>query len=642
MDKNTIKNRLIQRFIFEEATPGIKVTDAAKNKSKKINQDGVKAIEKDVTAYDKDLKQKDKDMSKMAPNKFNYANDQQKTYHDEMEIMNGQEMIQYDLQPSKEFTKKAEEGMTGSARMGNEGGIGNAEAAWGASSDDFGKDLVKRVKSSIKKRSDQTPTSKMFGDDWEITKDKSHKPYALDENNENNNKTQIKESMKRLKFKNEFNGVGNALKLIPESYRVDNKEFEMTDGNETYRIRWEGNLKEGNAIVLTASDKKMVTEDMARMKALFGYKSQDTLGLVKGNARIDENKVFNDIWNKSKKLLGESEEIEGQTADKEAPFEEADVNQAAEAKKHVHMGTASTDKGTVAPKPKEGHWEDNVKGQAAEAKKHVEGSESTDKGTVAPAPKQGEWEDVKKKAPEATEHLNENEEEEELNLLDTNMTNENEDMDADDDDDADVEDTFGSEEEEETETEPSDSDIPAEPELGDSSDDEMPAVTSSTLRLLQSPSTGEYFIEKDGKNLKVDDMYLDIASNKMLGNGAKRAGMILSKMQSSVDSEELEEGIFDFMRGGSKEDISAKEQEFNSRLQQIQDKFAGKTLTFMEKGDNQQLPFTPEMALKVAAKNNYLGVIKTFDKGDKVVLVYEPGQKGMAKLAAGSGISKGV
>lgn len=563
MDKNIIKNRLTQRFISEEATPGIKVTDAAKNKSKKINQDGVKAIEKDVTTYDKDLKQKDKDMSKMAPNKFNYADDQQKTYHDEMEIMNGQEMIQYDLQPNKEFSKRAEEAITGSARMGNEGGIGNAEAAWGASSDDFGKDLVKRIKASTKKRSEQTPTSKMFGDDWEVTKDKSHKPYALDENNENNNKTQIKESMKRLKFKNEFNGVGNALKLIPESYRVDNKEFEMTDGNETYRIRWEGNLKEGNAVVLTATDKKMVNEDMARMKALFNYKSQDTLGLVKGNARIDENKVFNDILNKSKRLLGESEEIEGQTADKEAPFEEADVNQAAEAKKHVHMGTASTDKGTVAPKPKEGHWEDNVKGQAAEAKKHVEGSESTDNGGVAPAPKEGEWEEIKKKAPEATEHLNESEEEDfgthidgsKLpNPKDNMVTEEDEEFDLDSEEEIEVDDENLDDEEEETETEvePSDDDVSAEPELGDDAETEIPAVAPSNVRLLQSPSTGEYFIEKDGKNLKVEDMYLDIASNRELGNGAKRAKMILDKMQAQVDGEELEEGFGDFLRSNDK------------------------------------------------------------------------------------------
>jgi hypothetical protein len=80
--------------------------------------------------------------------------------------------------------------------------------------------------------------------------------------------------LKRLKFKSAFNGLGNALKLIPESYRTDNKVFEMTDGNESYKIRWEGSLNEGKAVVLMASDNKLVNEDINRMKALFGYKSQ--------------------------------------------------------------------------------------------------------------------------------------------------------------------------------------------------------------------------------------------------------------------------------------------------------------------------------------------------------------------------------
>jgi hypothetical protein len=53
----------------------------------------------------------------------------------------------------------------------------------------------------------------------------------------------------------------------------------------------------------------MVTEDITNMKRLFNYKSQDTLGLVRGNARL-ENAAFSDVLAKNKKLLGESEDIE--------------------------------------------------------------------------------------------------------------------------------------------------------------------------------------------------------------------------------------------------------------------------------------------------------------------------------------------
>ena len=424
MDKKIIKDHLSKRFLSEEVTPGISVTNKVKKDNAKVNKDGVKAVEKDSIAYNKSLKQ-DKDTSKMAPNKYSYDDKFEKTYHDEMEIMNGQEMLQYDSKPDSRYVERAFEAIEGSAKMGNQGGIGNAQATWGASSDDFGKNLVKRIKASTNKRSEETPTLNLRGRDIQADlKDTGHRPYAIEENNKtNNNNPQIKESMKRLKFKNEFKGVGNALKLIPEGYRVDNKTFEMTDGNETYRIRWEGNLSEGKAVVLTASDKKMVNEDINRMKELFGYKSQDTLGLVKGNARINENKVFGDIWNKSKELLSE-EDIESTNA-KEYNWEETS-KKAPEATKHV-QGKTSTDKGMSAPKAKEGDL-DKAVSQAPESKKHMTNgsAKATDKAkqrnwdevsggekqmeTETSAPKEGHWENTKMShAPEAKKHVKMNE-----------------------------------------------------------------------------------------------------------------------------------------------------------------------------------------------------------------------------------------
>jgi hypothetical protein len=126
-----------------------------------------------------------------------------------------------------------------------------------------------------------------------------------------NNLTENKiESMKRLRFKKPFNGLDNALNLIPESYKIDNKVFEITDGNETYKIRWEGSLNEGRAIALSGFERTVVNEDIEKIKHLMNFKSEETLGTVKGNQRIDENVKFSDIWNKSKALLTESEEEE--------------------------------------------------------------------------------------------------------------------------------------------------------------------------------------------------------------------------------------------------------------------------------------------------------------------------------------------
>jgi hypothetical protein len=501
MDKNIIKKQLSEKFLSEVTTPGISLNDKIRKDNAKINKDGVSKEAKDSLDYNKSLKQ-DKDTSKMAPNKFNYDQTEEKTYHDEMEIMNGQEMIQYEGEPDELFKQRAKEAIEGSSKMGNNPEWANVvPKQQGFEGPEFGKNLVKKIKSSVKKRNEQTPTSKMFGDDWEAVQSMGASPRAIQENidemaaapkpisdknrmvltnwiekvgakgaaeklinamsqtgmvsdfpdsmeygqglnkieayllkqdfdnafhkakalatklekkamrdmmgeNEkeinNNNKPQIKESMKRLRFKNEFKGLGNALKLIPEAYKVDNKVFEMTDGNETYKIRWEGGLSEGKAIVLTAADKNLVNENITRMKQLFGYKSQDTLGLVKGNARIDENKAFSDVWAKTRALMTESEDIESAKAG-EGHWED-ETKKAPEASKHIE-GSTSTDKGTKAPKAKEGDLEDAVS-HAAEAKKHVEGSVSTDKGTKAPKAKEGHWEDAGiTQAAEAKKHV---------------------------------------------------------------------------------------------------------------------------------------------------------------------------------------------------------------------------------------------
>jgi hypothetical protein len=54
-----------------------------------------------------------------------------------------------------------------------------------------------------------------------------------------------------------------------------------------------------------AADKTLVNEDMQKMKHLMGYKSEETLGNLKGSERINEDKSFGDIWKKTKTILSE-------------------------------------------------------------------------------------------------------------------------------------------------------------------------------------------------------------------------------------------------------------------------------------------------------------------------------------------------
>jgi hypothetical protein len=99
--------------------------------------------------------------------------------------------------------------------------------------------------------------------------------------------------MKRIKFKKPINGFGNALKLIPESYKVNGNEFEMTDMNETYRIKWDN----GKARIIDANDSKIVSEDFKAIKKLMTYKSSD---YISTDVKVSANESFSKMLSECK------------------------------------------------------------------------------------------------------------------------------------------------------------------------------------------------------------------------------------------------------------------------------------------------------------------------------------------------------
>lgn len=125
---------------------------------------------------------------------------------------------------------------------------------------------------------------------------KTHTPINNDNINEN-------KKMKRLKFKNPFNGHKNALTLIPENYKKDMLIFEMTDGIETYKIRWEGK----SPVILEAKNQNLINEEMSKIKKLMGYTSRETLGNLKGTERLNEDVNFKTIMGKTKGIIKEDE-----------------------------------------------------------------------------------------------------------------------------------------------------------------------------------------------------------------------------------------------------------------------------------------------------------------------------------------------
>lgn len=107
--------------------------------------------------------------------------------------------------------------------------------------------------------------------------------------------------MKRVKFKKELPSINETLKLVPNKLKNDGQVFEMTDGNKTVKIRWEGSLTEGVAIPILLRDNNLISEDTNHMKHLMGYKTKDNIGTHKSKGRLMENDKFKELLNFSKK-----------------------------------------------------------------------------------------------------------------------------------------------------------------------------------------------------------------------------------------------------------------------------------------------------------------------------------------------------
>jgi hypothetical protein len=112
------------------------------------------------------------------------------------------------------------------------------------------------------------------------------------------NKEIKKNIMKKVTFKKEFNSLDEALTKVPKVLKEDKNVFEMTDGNQTIKMRWEGSLTEGKAIPLMNTDETLISEDVNHMKHLMGYTSEPTLGAVKRSSRVNENVKFNELLKK--------------------------------------------------------------------------------------------------------------------------------------------------------------------------------------------------------------------------------------------------------------------------------------------------------------------------------------------------------
>jgi hypothetical protein len=257
------KNIKVSIITEEEKAKGLKDTESVQKQSKKHNDEGLK------DGYSKlsDLYDFDTTKDEVALEEPPKTNREEESPEDVAAKGPGQLALEYDNEETdafKDFVKRMDDLNDHSEyekEFGTHDGFGEGEP------NDTYKELTDRAEDYREHRNEYQPTPPVKA-------------------------IEIKESktMKRLNYPQEFKDEKHMMSLIKESYKTDDNVFLMADGNQTYKVRWEGDAEAGEGVVLQYHNKQRVNEDTEKMKKLFNYKSSDVVG--KTNNYINETVEF--------------------------------------------------------------------------------------------------------------------------------------------------------------------------------------------------------------------------------------------------------------------------------------------------------------------------------------------------------------
>jgi len=261
----TKKTKVIIRE--EEQPNGLKVADKVRKESGTFNTDSLKAFDKKISSY------YDFDKDEFIEPKVDRSQDESEPWDVyDTEALGAGKMygLKYDNEDTDiydDFEKRNDELNDTSEYddiFGTHDGFGETKEK---------NDTYKRLKDASKKYKEYK---------YDLPTQYHDTPRVRVTKGVNENK------MKRLNFKQEFENEYEMKKLIPENYKVDGHTFLMTDGNQTFKVRWDQSIKEGT--VLNSKNKTQINEDADKMKKLFNYKYSDSMG--KSTDYTEETKLF--------------------------------------------------------------------------------------------------------------------------------------------------------------------------------------------------------------------------------------------------------------------------------------------------------------------------------------------------------------
>jgi len=82
---------------------------------------------------------------------------------------------------------------------------------------------------------------------------------------------------------------------LPPRVKVDETIFAITDGENTYKLIWEGNEHDGEAVIKNFKNNQMVNEDIQKMKRLWNFKLNENYE-TKKNITENSDEAFRRIF----------------------------------------------------------------------------------------------------------------------------------------------------------------------------------------------------------------------------------------------------------------------------------------------------------------------------------------------------------
>lgn len=203
-------------------------------------------------------------------------------------------------------------------------GISGMEVTADLASQNGPESVTKKYKERIKS---DDPTAQKMMKNAKKTNDLKYKKEA------NNTRPVKSQKSPQPMAENEYKGVDSknifkangklvseeqVLKLankVPSRVKIDETAFAITDGENTYRLIWEGDSKNGEAVITNFKNNQLVSEDIQKMKHLWGFKSSDSISTKKNITESGE-----DAFKRMLKLM--KEEVEEVETEEEEEIEE--------------------------------------------------------------------------------------------------------------------------------------------------------------------------------------------------------------------------------------------------------------------------------------------------------------------------------